>query len=322
MDVSPGQGRRSNGLPASSWAALVDLDPRLSEGLLASLAAAGVPAYVEPARSLDPFSRAATMVDRPLDRLWVDPGRADAARSVVGAEVADLTTLLAEQEPGATAHGFVRPVPRSAASRVLPPPDLPEQAATPAPTPLAPDAAAPDAGTPAAPEAAPGAAPDPDEAWRRIVEGFGREGDHAVAPWPVSEDVEAPGRSLFPGRSAAPGKGGRRRRRTDPPAVDPSALPGWVEPEALDQDGDEDHYVPPPAPPVPRLAPRKLAAVAAVLLGLLLLFVPSVLDVLTLAPSGVFLLGMLLVLGGAGALVVMVRDAPPTDSGTDDGAVV
>ncbi|MCY7365062.1 MAG: hypothetical protein LH469_07110, partial [Frankiaceae bacterium] len=112
MDDSPARGRRGNGLQSADWGALVDLDPRLSEALLASLASAGVAAYVEPALGSNTFTRAATLPDRPLDRLWVDPSRADSARAVVGAEVADLTTLLAEQDPGATAHGLVQPVPR------------------------------------------------------------------------------------------------------------------------------------------------------------------------------------------------------------------
>ena len=127
MDPSPSQGRRSNGLPSSDWGALVDLDPRLSEALLTRLEQAGVAAYVEPAVGSNTFTRAATYPDRPLDRLWVDPRRADAARDVVAAEVADLTRLLEEHEPGATAHGLVQPVPRTAARRVLTPPQLPNR---------------------------------------------------------------------------------------------------------------------------------------------------------------------------------------------------
>jgi len=293
-------GRRGNGLHSGAWGALVDLDPRLSEALLASLATAGVAAYVEPAGGLEAFSRAASLPDRPLDRLFVDPMRADAAREVVGAEVSDLTKLLAELEPGATAHGFVRPVPRTAATRVLSPPVLPE------PAPAAPA----QADAPAEP-----AASDPDAAWKQIVEGFGREAEHPVPPWPVSEDVDPPpGRTLFPTRPERSGE--RRRRRSDEPGGE---LPDWVEPEALDDDG---HYVPPPPPPVPRVHPRTVAGVAAILLGLLLLFVPSVIAAFQLSPGGVFLLGLVGVVGGAATVVLQMRDAPPTDSGPDDGAVV
>ena len=303
MDTSPSRGRRDNGLPSADWGALVDLDPRLSEALLDSLGDAGVAAYVEPAHGSNTFTRAATLPDRPMDRLWVDPAKGDTARAVVAAEVAELTTLLAEEEPGATAHGLVQPVPRTAARRVLQPPPLP--------------------GRPVPPSALdqPAPAPDGDEEFRRIVEGFNRDAGSPVPPWPVVEDVE-PGKRRFPGlaeRSSGdePEAAPRARRRSDREPDD--ALPGWVEPEALEDDG---HYVPPPPPPVPRLAPRKIGAVLAVLAGLSLLFVPSLVDAFQISPTGVFLLAITLVLGGAAALIYLMRDAPPTDSGPDDGAVV
>ena len=62
--------------------------------------------------------------------------------------------------------------------------------------------------------------------------------------------------------------------------------------------------------------------VTAGLFGLLLLFVPSVVAAFQLSPGGVFLLGLVGVVGGAVTVVLQMRDAPPTDSGPDDGAVV
>ena len=99
MDVPAPSGRRDNGLHSADWGALVDLDPRLSEALLSSLASADVPAFVEPAGGLDARTRAAQLPDRPLHRLWVDPSKADTARTVVAKEVSDLSALLAEREP-------------------------------------------------------------------------------------------------------------------------------------------------------------------------------------------------------------------------------
>ena len=322
-----GRGRRSNGLPAADWGALVDLDPRLSEALLASLEAAGVAAYVEPAGGQDALSRAAQHPARPLDRLWVDPIRADAARQVVTAEVADLTTLLAEADPGATAHGFVQAVPRTAAARVLTPPALPDPPSPPppaVPTAAPPTSSLPTASTDASadgpPQPTPDATGDPDEVWRQIVEGYHREAEGPVPPWPVSEDVDPPGRKRFSSRPERSGEVAddatpARRRRDDAEAE--SALPDWVEPAALE---DEGHYVPPPPPPVPRLAPRKLAAAATLLVGFLLMFVPGLL--LQPRTGGVAILGMLLTVAGAGALIYLMRDTPPTDSGPEDGAVV
>lgn len=303
-----GRGRRSNGLPATDWGALVDLDPRLSEALLASLGAAGVAAYVEPARGEDTFSRAAQHPPRPLDRLWVDPGHADAARQVVTAEVADLTSLLAETDPGATAHGFVHAVPRTAAARVLPPPTLPD-----------PPAKQPRPGKPETPSSSGSPEPDdPDEAWRQIVEGYHREAAGPVAPWPVSEDLDPPTRPHLPSRPERTGE--PPAASAPPPAPAPgsrSDLPGWVEPAALD---DEGHYVPPPPPPVPRLAPKKIAAALTLLVGFVLMFAPGLL--LQPSTSGVAIFGMLLTVGGAAAMIYLMRDAPPADSGPDNGAVV
>ena len=171
-------GRRDNGLPSAEWGALVDLDPRLSEALLDSLAAEGVAAYVEPARDVDSYTMATVLPKRPLDRLWVDPTRADLARGVVTSEVADLTALLAEQEPGATAHGLVRPVPRSAATRVLPPPELPGP-----PRPQ-------DDVSAVAPSSA--GSPTEDELFRQIVEAFSQDTDDPVPRWPVSGTISRP----------------------------------------------------------------------------------------------------------------------------------
>jgi hypothetical protein len=78
--------------------------------------------------------------------------------------------------------------------------------------------------------------------------------------------------------------------------------------------------VPPPPPPIPRLQPRKLLAAAGIVLGLLLLFAPGALG--QGQTTGVGLFGLLLVSGGAGALVWWMRDPPPTDRGPDDGAIV
>ena len=293
----PAPGRRDNGLTSAEWGALVDLDPRLSEALLDSLAAEGVPAYVEPALGIDTVSRATSHPGRPLDRLWVDPARADLARGVVTSEVADLTALLAEDDPGATAHGLVRPVPRTAAIRVLPPPVLPGR---PAPVPPAVDPPLPDH-------------LDDDEVFRQIVAGFASTSSDPVPPWPVSEDLEPPTARRTPAVPPADPPFPPRRRRRD---VE-QGLPDWVEPEALEDDG---HYTPPPPPPVPRVRLRTVGSAALLMLGLVLLFVPRLVGLSD--TNGVLLLGMACAAGGAALLVNGMRDAPPTDSGPDDGAVV
>ncbi len=292
--ASPPSGRRDNGLPSAEWGALVDVDPRLSEALLDSLAAEGVPAYVEPAQDVDSYTRAAAVPNRPLDRLWVSPSRADLARGVVSSEVADLTALLAEAEPGATAHDLVRPVPRTAAVRVLQPPVLPGR-------PTLPSAASPDL-----PPRAGDATPSDDDLFQQIVAGFSLPVDDPVARWPVAEDLS----DDRPLPRAEPQR--RRSERTE--AND--ALPSWIEPEALE---DEGHFEPPPAPKVPRPRLRVTLAVLVMLFGLALTFAPFQIG---FDDSPLWLLlGMLLTGGGGALLVASMRDARG-DDGPDDGAVV
>lgn len=319
MDVPAPSGRRDNGLHSADWGALVDLDPRLSEALLNSLASADVPAFVEPAGGADAYTRAAQLPDRPLHRLWVDPSKADTARTVVAKEVEDLSALLAEREPGATAHGFVQAVPRSAAARVLRPPQLPDPPGrTPEVPPLeVPPPAATDDPVAAQPSADPPAADDTDAVFQQIIADFGKDAEDPVPPWPVSEDVEPRRPRLRPTRPERSSDDPPRRRRTDPRPEPVAPLPDWVEPEAVDDDG---HYVPPPPPPVPRLAPRKLAAALALLAGLLLMIDPGLL--LQPETTGWRTFGVLLTVGGAAALVWLMRDTPPGGRDSDDGAVV
>jgi peptidoglycan/LPS O-acetylase OafA/YrhL len=90
-----------------------------------------------------------------------------------------------------------------------------------------------------------------------------------------------------------------------------------VEPEALEDDG---HYEPPPPPKIPRPRPRTIGAVLMIVLGFAAIFAPFAIG---LDDSGLSLLfGLVLTVGGAAVLVFSMRDAPPTDSGPDDGAVV
>ncbi|MCU1692044.1 MAG: hypothetical protein JWM64_1135, partial [Frankiales bacterium] len=200
----------------------------------------------------------------------------------------------------ATAHGLVQPVPRHAVRRVLTPPRLP--------------------GPPAAAPAPQQPAPlDDDEVFRQIVAGFDRTSEDEVPRWPTVEDTDGPSDVDAARRRPPPVDRAPRRRKDDAP------LPAWLEPDALEPEPDEpvrpdDHFVPPPPPPVPRISVRTLAALAVLVLGLVLLFVPQLVGLT--ATSGVLLLGVVLLGGGAAMLVHRVRDAPPHDTGPDDGAVV
>jgi len=78
-----GRGRRDNGLDASLWHPLRDVDPRVGEHLLDVLAAAGIAAYLEPATDVEPYTRTVSLPSPPSDRLFVDRARRTEAASVV-----------------------------------------------------------------------------------------------------------------------------------------------------------------------------------------------------------------------------------------------
>lgn len=73
----------SNGLPAASYAALMDVDPPLVDHVLEILRDAGIGAYAEPiAGETGPY-REVRAPDRPTSRVYVDRGRLVAAREVI-----------------------------------------------------------------------------------------------------------------------------------------------------------------------------------------------------------------------------------------------
>jgi hypothetical protein len=86
-----GRGRRDNGLDAALWSPLTDVDPRVGEHLLDLLATVGIPAYLEPATDVGPYTRTVFLPSPPADRLFVDRTRR--------AEARDLLTRHADQLP-------------------------------------------------------------------------------------------------------------------------------------------------------------------------------------------------------------------------------
>ena len=78
-----GRGRRDNGLDATLWSPLRDVDPRVGEHLLDLLAASGIAAYLEPAADVGPYTRTVFLPSPPSDRLFVDRARRAEARGIV-----------------------------------------------------------------------------------------------------------------------------------------------------------------------------------------------------------------------------------------------
>jgi hypothetical protein len=85
--VTPRRGRLDNGLEASLWSPLRDVDPRIGEHLLDLLQAVGIAAYLEPSADVEPYTRSVSLPSPPSDRLFVDRARRAEARSVVDEHV-------------------------------------------------------------------------------------------------------------------------------------------------------------------------------------------------------------------------------------------
>jgi hypothetical protein len=88
-----GRGRRDNGLDAALWSPLRDVDPRVGEHLLDLLRDAGIPAYLEPAADVSPYTRTVHLPSPPSDRLFVDRTRTSEARGVVEGNADELARL-------------------------------------------------------------------------------------------------------------------------------------------------------------------------------------------------------------------------------------
>lgn len=77
------RGRRDNGLQASLWHPLRDVDPRVGEHLLDVLREEGIAAYLAPSTDVGPYTRTQFLPSPPTDRLFVDRARRADARTVV-----------------------------------------------------------------------------------------------------------------------------------------------------------------------------------------------------------------------------------------------
>jgi hypothetical protein len=159
---------------------------------------------------------------------------------------------------------------------------------------------------------------DFDRAWQELLtsltDGAGSTADPSVersAPAPAGPAPAAP--AMPP-----PAESNVADSTTAGPTTGP-ALDDRQDPEELtDEDqpaADNEHFEPPPAPPLPKLRGVTVSALAAMVVGILILAFHV--DGGDLAWLGVFA-----IVGGAASLVYNMRSGPPTDSGWDDGAVL
>jgi hypothetical protein len=98
---NPRNGRLDNGLYATEYTAVADVDPRVGEHLLDVLGNRGIAAYLQPTADQHPVTRLTTLPARPTDRLFVDRSEVDTAREFLDILAKDGDVV--EPEPVASA---------------------------------------------------------------------------------------------------------------------------------------------------------------------------------------------------------------------------
>jgi len=191
-----------------------------------------------------------------------------------------------------------------------------------------------------------------EAAWRDLVAHYAAPAvaEGIPAPWPTREDLPGPASK---GPEADPDASGPDTADLDvsgldmagpeSPELDGTQLPGprlgprpgpfgglppgppqirIVRPAsaAPPPNEDEDHFVPPEPPPLPRLDPVTKGAWVALFGGPLYLLVAVMAS--WQVPDWAAFCAVAAFVGGFATLVVRMGDRPPRDSGPDDGAVV
>ena len=125
--------------------------------------------------------------------------------------------------------------------------------------------------------------PDFEDSWQQVLTSLQSTPTHMVSPWPEREELSLAEREQAYDEQAA--------------------------------EVEEDHFVPPPAPPLPRLRRATAGALATMALARFVMLTGAGGRVLDVVAFFAFI-------AAAVSLVINMRQGPPSDSDTDDGAVV
>jgi hypothetical protein len=276
---------RSNGLRASAYAILLEIEESLGDAMLTALAARDIAAYVEPIAGPGGTTRLTLYVDV-------------LQRAPAGVVLAGLTPAMAG-DPPADETPVQRPKPSEPSDEDAAFAALVEAFHRPPGERTWPDAEDLPAAAPAEPpNAGPGAAPKTA----------------------LPSDTVLPAIPPLPPRRVAktwdPKSDGDRRRQA--PSSSGAADDRLGDMASFEVPDDEEHYVP---PPLPRLEPSPFAtrwALFGLLIGLALLLVPTLLDFGH--RTSLDIAGVVFVLGSGAVLISRLHDRSPDDP--DDGAVV
>lgn len=287
------RGRRDNGLEAAAFKAAGDVDPRVGEHLLDVLGLAGIAAYLQPAADINPLTRANMLPSRPTDRLWVDQGYVARARELINQ--LDDRTEARTSEAGQSSRTGGEANERSDDS-----------------------ARAADADGPGAKmsKAESDGRLDFDAEWQSIVAGWADEASDPNA----SIDGETKSKVDESADDRTSGRVRRREQPVEPPrhtpivGLDVPFAPGEILPTS-----EEDKWVPPAPPPLPRPTKYAVGAVTLILVGAFLVLFQG--KLLPISDTMAMVLGFCGIAGGFGIGVWRLRDNSEDDD-MDDGAQV
>jgi len=279
---------RSNGLVASAYTPIADLDPRIAKCLLDDLAKLDIAAYtkpVEPSTSVG-FERSDFRVSV-RDRLYVDVSASAQVRELVAAQDQHLVYDNYDLAWAQLVAGFDQPLdapvpPWPAQEDVDPTPETPESAAED-------DRAGSHEGFPFT-----------DRRQAHGWTGLGRRRPHADAALPAYRES---------GDAEQEQEQDPRHRRRDDVQAEPQNV---VE--------EDDLFVPDPPPPLPKLAPSKQLAWMGLIGGPALLLFSALLGVLL--PVWVMLPAISGFIGGFITLIVTMDQRNDDDWSSGNGAVV
>jgi hypothetical protein len=146
---------------------------------------------------------------------------------------------------------------------------------------------------------------DVDAAFAEIVAELEREGLGAAVAEEEERHVERSAPEQTQDQAVwRPSDGDWDPTADDPPEVDAASV-------------EEDHFVPPEPPPLPRLRPGTIFGMLLLVIGVVLLAAPGALG---LAPRIGTPLALVSLATGIGWLMLRMRQGPPPGSGWDDGA--
>ncbi|MBN1172948.1 MAG: DUF308 domain-containing protein, partial [Micromonosporaceae bacterium] len=274
-------GRRDNGLVAADYAMIGPVDPGTGERLLATLAARGIAAYLQPPDDQPSVVNITSRAGLSPDQLYADREHLAAAR-IIAAIVAG-TPPPAEPEGGVDIDsafaGIVASLHRSDN------PDIPSWPHI--------------------------------EPWPRVEDSptnghtLRRRRTDRTDRTDTGQNKADSGADS--GDNAGEPEGLRAGEPDERSLLDALDTFGVGLP---DDEADDEHFVPPPPPPLPRPSPGAVGAVLAVVVGLVLLIRPTLLPI---SANAALMLGFSGILSGFLFLIWRLRPGPD-DNDPDNGA--